>query len=117
MHHGKIDVGASGVSANHEFRSSSYQIVSTTVAPKHVREDNELIGYQVVIRGELAATAECRVLIERSRSNGHHRGLGAGNKTRKFRVKMSGPEIGVVGGLGDNVRHEVRRSRVGVIIE
>src|SRR5271154_5887273 len=117
MQHGKIDVGASGVRANHEFRPRSYEVVSATVAPKHVREDNELIGQQVVVCGELATTAERRVRPELRRSNGCHRGVNAGKKTRKFRVKVSGAEMGVVGGLGDDVWHQVRRSRVGVVIE
>src|ERR1700691_4448495 len=90
MYHGKVDVGASRVRANHEFRSRSHEVVSTTVAPKHVREENELIRYQFVVRGKLASTSERFVRVKRSRSNGRHRGVGAGEETRKFGVKVSG---------------------------
>src|ERR1700723_3380545 len=117
MYHGKVDVGASRVRANHEFRSCSHEVVSTTVAPKHVREENELIAYQFIVRGELAATAERFVPVERGRSNRRHRGMGAGKKSRKFCMKMSGGEICVIGSLGDNVWHEVRRSGVCVVVE
>src|SRR5580704_8013907 len=44
MQHRKADVGASSVRANHEFGPRSHEVVSTTVAPEDVRENNESIG-------------------------------------------------------------------------
>ena len=91
--------------------------MSTTVAPKGIREDNELLGNQFVVRGDLPTTTERVVRVEQSRSTGHHRRVRAGKKTSKFRMKVSAEESCVVGGLGNNVRHKIRRSGVGVVIE
>src|SRR5271155_1305902 len=41
----------------------------------------------------------------------------AGEKTRKFGMKVSAGKICVVRGFGDDVWHKISRSRVGVVIK
>src|SRR5580700_11885763 len=117
MHHRKADVCTSRIRANHELRPRCHQEVSTTITPKSVCEENEFVGQQFVVSGDRTPSAKRGTRPELCRSSRQHRGVRAGKKAGSFHMKVPVEEICVVGGLGENIRHKIRRSRVGIVIE
>ena len=65
MYHGKTDIRASRIRADHQLRPCSQQVVGAAIAPKRIGQHCEL-RQQFVIRGDLATTAHDRVGFEGS---------------------------------------------------
>src|ERR1700677_1684529 len=117
MHHRKVNIGSGSIGANYEFRPGSYQVVRAAVAPKSIRQEDELVGHQFVVHRNLPAASVSGPRVKRSRSCGHHWVVRAGKQTGQFCMEVSAGEFVVVGGLGENVGHQIRRSGVRVVIE
>src|SRR6202041_405629 len=117
MQHRKVNVGAGSVRANHELRPCSYQVVRATIAPKRIRQEDELVGHQFVVHRNLPTASVGGPRVKRSRSGGHHGGVRAGKEASQFGMEVSAGEFGGIGGLAEKIGHEIPRSRVGVVVE